>query len=27
VAMIKVAGKGCSVSVSFKWGLGSEKLE
>jgi hypothetical protein len=27
VATIKVAGKDCSVSVSFKWGSGSEKLE
>ncbi len=27
VATIKVAGKGCTVSVSFKWGPGSEKLE
>ncbi len=27
VATIKVAGKDCSVSVSFKWGEGSEKLE
>jgi hypothetical protein len=27
VATIKVAGQSCSVSVSFKWGSDSEKLE
>ncbi len=27
VATIKVAGQGCAVAVSFKWGAGSEKAQ